>query len=68
MKQSGLSYPQLLIVVKGVEQFDDVMMVARSQDVDLYDVILQLLFTLSLDHFGSCQDACVFVLGLKIKK
>lgn len=54
-----------MLIEEGIKQLDNVVMVARSQDVDLYDVILQLLFALRLDHFGGSQDARVFVPGLK---
>lgn len=47
------AHPQLALVVEGVEQFDDVLVVAGGQDVDLHHVVLQLLLSLCVDDFGS---------------
>lgn len=46
------TYPQLVVMVKGVQQLDDVAVVAFSQDFDLDHVVLQLLFGFGLDLFG----------------
>lgn len=52
-------------MVKCVKQLDNVAVVTFSQDVDLHHVVLQLVLTFGLNHFGCSQDSCLFVPGLK---
>lgn len=65
--QTALSHthPQFALVVKSVEQFDDVLVVAGGQDVDLHHVVLQFLLGLCVDDFGSSEDARLLVLSLE---
>jgi len=62
------THPQLVVVVEGVEQLDDVAVVALRQDVDLHDVILQLLLALSVDHLGGRQSPRLLVPSLRTHK
>lgn len=39
-------------------------MLAGGQDLDLHHIVLQLLLTLGLDHFGGSQVPRLLVLGL----
>lgn len=52
-------------MVEGIEQLDDVAVVTLGQDVNLHDVVLQLLLTFSLDHFGRSESSRLLVPGLK---
>lgn len=63
-----ITYPEFVFVIKRVEQLDDVGMVAFSQDVDFHHVVLQLLLTFCLDHFGCSQSTSLFVAGLQDKE
>lgn len=58
------THPQLAFIIKGIEQFDDVLVVARGQDVDLHHVVLQFLLRLCVDNFGGGEDARLLVLSL----
>lgn len=65
--QTALSHthPQLALVVKSVEQFDNVLVVTGGQDVDLHHVVLQLFLGLRVNNFGSSEDARLLVLSLQ---
>lgn len=62
---SSVTYPEFVVMVKCVKQLDNVAVITFSQDVNLNDVVLQLLLTFSLDHFGCSQNSCLLVPGLK---
>lgn len=60
-----LPYPEFAIEVEGIQQLDDVMVVARGQNVNLHHVILQLIFCFCVDNLGSSESPVLFVLSLK---
>lgn len=62
-----LPYPEFALEVEGIQQLDDVMVVAGGQNVDLYHVILQLILRLCVNDLGSSEGPVLFVLSLKAK-
>lgn len=60
-----MTYPQRAVIVKGIQQLDDVAVITFSQDVDLDHVVLQLLFGFCLDLFGGSENASLLVPGLR---
>lgn len=67
--QSGnlLSYPKFAFKIEGVQQFDNVMVVAGGQNVDLYHVVLQLILCLCVNNLGGSKGPVLLVLSLKAK-
>lgn len=65
--QSGalLTYPKFAFEIEGIQQFDNVMVVAGGQNVNLYHVILQLILRLCVDNLGSSKGPILLVLSLK---
>lgn len=66
VSQSGnlLPYPKFALEVEGVQQFDNVMVVAGGQNVDLDHVILQLILRLCVNNLGSSKGPGLLVLSL----
>lgn len=62
------TYPQFVVKVKCIKQFDNVAVITFGQDVNLHNVVLQLVFTFCLDLFGCSQSSRVFVPGLKMQR
>lgn len=64
--QSGTlpPHPKFALEVEGVQQFDDVMVVAGGQNVDLDHVILQLILRLCVNNLGSGEGPGLLVLSL----
>lgn len=48
----SLTHPQFALEVESIEQFDNVLVVAGGQDVNLHHVVLQLLLSLCVNNFG----------------
>ena len=61
------TYPEFVFMIKCIKQLDDVAVVTLSQDVNLNYVVLQLLLTFCLDHFGCSQGSRLLVTGLRDK-
>lgn len=59
-----LPYPKFALEVKGIQQFDNVMVVAGGQNVDLHHVILQLILRLCVNNLGSSKGPGLLVLSL----
>lgn len=64
---SQLPYPKFAFKVKGVQQFDNVMVVAGGQNVDLNHIILKLVLRLCVNNLGSSQGPILLVLSLRAK-
>lgn len=67
MARPWLPYPEFALEVEGIQQLDDVMVVAGGQNVDLHHVILQLILRLCVDDLGGSESPVLFVLSLKAK-
>lgn len=61
---SLLPYPKFALEVEGIQQFDNVMVVAGGQNVDLDHVILQLILRLRVNNLGSGKGPGLLVLSL----
>lgn len=59
------TYPEFVLIVKRIEELDDVAVVTFSQDVNLHHVVFQLLLTFCLNHFGCSQNPSLLVTGLQ---
>lgn len=46
------THPEFALIIESVQQFDDVLVVAGGQDVDLHHVVLQFLLGLCVNNFG----------------
>lgn len=62
------THPQFALIIESVQQFDDVLMIAGGQDVDLHHVVLQLFLSLRINDFGGGKDARLPVLSLEVKQ
>lgn len=60
----GVAYPEVVVVIVGVQKLDNVAVVTFGQDFDLHHVVLQLFLTFGLDHFGCSQNASLLIAGL----
>lgn len=60
-----ITHPQFGIIVEGIQQFHDVMVIAGGEDFYLHHVILQLLVSRRADDLGGSQDTRLFILGLE---
>lgn len=67
MLRPWLPYPEFALEVEGIQQLDDVLVVAGGQNVDLHHVILQLVLRLCVDDLGGSESPVLFVLSLKAK-
>lgn len=59
------TYPKFVLKVEGIQQFDNVMVVAGGQDVNLHHVVFQFIFSLCVNNLGRGESPILFVLGLK---
>lgn len=59
------THPEFALIIESVEQFDNVLVVAGGQDVNLHHVVLQLLLGLCVNNFGCSEDSRLFVLSLE---
>lgn len=62
-----LTYPKFAFKIEGIQQFDDVIVVAGGQNVNLHHIILQLILCLCVDYLGSSKCPVLLVLGLKVR-
>lgn len=60
-----LTYPKFAFKIEGIQQFNDVVVVAGGQDVNLYHVILQFILCLCVNNLCSSEGPILLVLGLK---
>lgn len=63
----SLPHPEFALEVEGIQQLDNVMMVAGGQNINLYHVILQFILRLCVDNLGSSECPVLFVLCLRAK-
>lgn len=60
-----LTYPKFAFKVESIQQFDNVMVVARGQNVNLNHVIFQFILSLCVDNLSSSKGPILLVLRLK---
>lgn len=63
-----LTHPKFAFKIEGIQQFDNVMVIAGGQNVNLYHVILQLILRLCVNNLSSSKRPILLVLSLKAKK
>lgn len=63
----SLSHPEFALEVEGIQQLDNVMVVAGGQYINLYHVILQFILRLCVDNLGSSERPVLFVLCLRAR-
>ena len=60
-----LTYPKFAFKIEGIQQFDDVMVIAGGQNFNLYHVVLQFILRLCVNNLGSSEGPILLVLSLR---
>lgn len=58
------THPEFALIIESIKQLDNVVVVARGQDVNLHHVVFQLFLRLCVNDFGCSQGASLLVLSL----
>lgn len=59
------TYPKFAFKIESIQQFDNVMMIAGGQNVDLHHVILQFILRLGVNNLSSGKCPILLVLCLE---
>lgn len=62
------THPQLVLIEVGLEEIDNVEVLAFSEDINFYHEVLKILFRLQSHLFESSQTSILLVFGLQCNK